>query len=988
MPAEKLAFRMFLRLLAAAVISFACAVAAAGPVPYDIVYVRAPRAGDDTFVRLPDVFYPTAMPAGSDLMLLRSDGTEDVLYPAGKGAVLDPVVSFDAKWVYFSYIPDATPATGINPQRGLAYGGADIYKINVQSRQVTRLTQQTWTPPTGSTKWSTNPLQPSSPGAAYLGYGIFNLGPCPLPGGKLMFVSSRDGYMPNKGFTSPNLRLYIMDDDGRNVEPVGHLNIGSALHPTVMMDGRVMFASFESQGARDQRNWSLWATWPDGRQWEPLSSAMFEAAAFHFQTQLSDGRAAVTWYYNLNDNGFGTIVAFDSKKAAGSIPFGSPNPSDASNALMRIGLWGPGLPTAGQPRYTRFPFSPPGLVNLTAFTHGEDDASSLGQDGAYAGKATHPAAAPGNDLLMSWTPGPANNLDRPTPRPYYDSGLYLLKGGQPLDDYRKLVKIRNDPRYNEIQPRPLVTYRAIYGIDTPAELPYLPNDGTASSLLPAGTPFGLIGTSSFYHRDTAPGYGNARYAGLDSFNTAENGESPNWTVQGADAGRYSNADIHAVRIVAMEGVAHRSYPAGFDPGFRSHSASERLRILGEIPLRKTNANGSAVLDPQGNPDTSFLAKIPADTPFTFQTLDKDGLVLNMAQTWHMVRPGEVRTDCGGCHAHNKTPLTFAGTAAARPDYKVVDLTTRGLLLAKTVARDMTTMETTTKELERLVVDIEYYKDIKPILQRACVQCHSRNGTAAAGLVLDDETLVDGYDRTFLHLASDPDALAGIPPVISGRQWRQTNASRYVRMFQSRRSLLAWKVFGRRLDGWVNGDHPTETVAGDPRTLPSNGDANGADLDYTGTIMPPPGSSVPPLSEDEKMTIARWIDLGASITRQGDASYHGYYADELKPTLTVSSPRSGINAHPIDEIRIGMFDAYSGIDRTALSVVADVAINGHPAGTELAPAFVESSPGVWTLQVTPPITNLPNANLAISVRDNAGNITRIDRSFSVLRQRRR
>ena len=60
-------------------------------------------------------------------------------------------------------------------------------------------------------------------------------------------------------------------------------------------------------------------------------------------------------------------------------------------------------------------------------------------------------------------------------------------------------------------------------------------------------------------------------------------------------------------------------------------------------------------DPDGNPDTSFLAKIPADVGFTFQTLDKHGMVLNMAQTWHQVRPGEVRVDCGGCHAHSQKP---------------------------------------------------------------------------------------------------------------------------------------------------------------------------------------------------------------------------------------------------------------------------------------------------------------------------------------------
>ena len=68
-------------------------------------------------------------------------------------------------------------------------------------------------------------------------------------------------------------------------------------------------------------------------------------------------------------------------------------------------------------------------------------------------------------------------------------------------------------------------------------------------------------------------------------------------------------------------------------------------------------------DPDGNPDTSFLARIPADTAFTFQTLDKRGMVLHAAQTWHQLRPGEVRTDCGGCHAHSQKPTSFNLTAA-------------------------------------------------------------------------------------------------------------------------------------------------------------------------------------------------------------------------------------------------------------------------------------------------------------------------------------
>jgi len=36
------------------------------------------------------VFYPTATPPGSELMLLHPDATEETLFAAGNGAVLDP----------------------------------------------------------------------------------------------------------------------------------------------------------------------------------------------------------------------------------------------------------------------------------------------------------------------------------------------------------------------------------------------------------------------------------------------------------------------------------------------------------------------------------------------------------------------------------------------------------------------------------------------------------------------------------------------------------------------------------------------------------------------------------------------------------------------------------------------------------------------------------------------------------------------------------
>ena len=92
--------------------------AGAAALGYDIVYVRQPRFGDGTNTTWPEVFHPARIDPGADLMLLRRDGSEEVLVAGGHGSVTDPVLSFDAQWVYYSYFPDMRP-TAINSQRNL-----------------------------------------------------------------------------------------------------------------------------------------------------------------------------------------------------------------------------------------------------------------------------------------------------------------------------------------------------------------------------------------------------------------------------------------------------------------------------------------------------------------------------------------------------------------------------------------------------------------------------------------------------------------------------------------------------------------------------------------------------------------------------------------------------------------------------------------------------------------------------------------------------
>ena len=57
------------------------------------------------------------------------------------------------------------------------------------------------------------------------------------------------------------------------------------------------------------------------------------------------------------------------------------------------------------------------------------------------------------------------------------------------------------------------------------------NDGKKSPHLPEGTPFGLVGTSSMYKRESAPGLGSAEYDGLDPFNSTNEREKINDVVR-------------------------------------------------------------------------------------------------------------------------------------------------------------------------------------------------------------------------------------------------------------------------------------------------------------------------------------------------------------------------------------------------------------------------------------------------------------------------
>jgi hypothetical protein len=163
-----------------------------------------------------------------------------------------------------------------------------------------------------------------------------------------------------------------------------------------------------------------------------------------------------------------------------------------------------------------------------------------------------------------------------------------------------------------------------------------------------------------------------------------------------------------------------------------------------------------------------------------------------------------------------------------------------------------------------------------------------------------------------------------------------------------------------------------------------------DVDFTGSRMPPEeavqAGKVQALTDEDRRTLARWIDLGCPIDldyspdRPQDRGF-GWMLDDNRPVLTLARPREREIA-PLDRILIGMDDYYTGLDPASFIVLADFDVNGKRTTRNLAPQFKELAAGRWELKLDPPLADLKDARIAVSVRDKQGNTTSIERTFSV------
>ncbi|MBK9265251.1 MAG: PD40 domain-containing protein [Polyangiaceae bacterium] len=260
-------------------------------------------------------------------------------------------------------------------------------------------------------------------------------------------------------------------------------------------------------------------------------------------------------------------------------------------------------------------------------------------------------------------------------------------------------------------------------------------------------------------------------------------------------------DLVAVRLI--ESIP--TTPDDLAHGPISASMHGRSRILAELPL----LGGSLYLE------------VPAATPFRVQTLDAHGLAIGTQhRRWIDVAPGQTfpggvspalyPTLCATCHGSLSGLPQDAGGPI--PD----TITQASMTLATHDALDPRRPRAPMPVGANPIV-IDFRADVLPLIQRSCVKgCHQ--GPAAAGGLDLEAHATAKFDTAYEALVA--------PGVGSG------NGRKYVDDIGSsaRSSYLVERLLGRELDAPRNVDGACK---GDP-----------------------------PLDENERLVLTRWIDLGA------------------------------------------------------------------------------------------------------------------------------
>jgi len=918
------------------------------PVTADVVVNGATVSAMRTFTHvdlydtLPTPGRTSGVVAPCDLMWRGDDGDEQVLHDCSSTATdddaciaIDPAVSHDG--TKLAYVVVHGPRTYRSESIASQTLREDAEPANVGSVAL----PNPMLAPIGSTlvvlDLATG-TRVEMPG----GEGEIRRTPTFLHDGRVLFAATlpeqlgtvvRDIAEPWSAASETTTVLFAIAADGTDLARVGAHDLTATRSPLQLADGRVAVVATQRVGLLPYRYTNgadgsagayttvhhLYAQDPDGArltalfgQHTHLLGGAFEHGGITALTQHGDGR--IVFVEGSGGFGAGALQAFapDPDGREGPAPH-TVDPGDVFRPSDMVALtpWAPfymgfggplGAPTIMLPGYAdplvfagrvRDPSTEASGTLLLAWAKGA--CSDIGGDAGLLGDPPPPATNGMGGLV------PLNVLETlGVDNPGCDVGIFRAST-LPIEHPAALESVIDRIEYHEIMPRRVEPFADVFGTPTPA--PIEPAHRRADDeALPFATPFAILGGSSLLQHETRSLDGNPL------------GSEIAWALQGAHTAQWTDDDVCGVRIAALApnvaGDATELFSA----------MGHRMRILAELRVRKS-AGGMPVLDPLGDPDTSFRVRVPADTPLVVAGIDCEGRTLTASQVPFSLRPGEDRT-CGGCHVRSTLPLRFEETAA----YGSAPILA-GAGVVPLLAGD------TTEEQDGFGIAFEYARDVQPILDAHCTSCHGGDAPAAE-LPLDLASTDPG--GTWWRLAADY-AQAYVPvaqqvPVLGAL--RKPQLSRFVRFHAALGSLLYWKAANARTDGRTDADADDDIDFGE---------------DHPTTITP-----------EELRVLARWIDTGVAA---GDA----FVRDTWAPIVVARI--SG------DVLAIGTADVGDGIDAESLRIEWSTGAGW----TELAGPTAALA-GV----VEVALAGVPeSATMRVTVRDGAGNETVREQSRAAL-----
>jgi hypothetical protein len=214
--------------------------------------------------------------------------------------------------------------------------------------------------------------------------------------------------------------------------------------------------------------------------------------------------------------------------------------------------------------------------------------------------------------------------------------------------------------------------------------------------------------------------------------------------------------IKAMRIVALD---HRAMSAGVaypQPTAQVHTPVS----VGTGSWDVKHALGTVDVEADG----SCCFEAPPRCGVYLQLLDGRGRMVQTMRSWTTVQPGE-RFGCLGCHEKKSAvspPEVSATLALKRPPQKIRPLYARGEIeepefLASLTPAERTAMDylnTTAPQRMDAPQGFSYLRDVQPVWDRHCVQCHAGKShvrDSAVPLNLLGDTGVYDYETSFKGL---------------------------------------------------------------------------------------------------------------------------------------------------------------------------------------------------------------------------------------------